>query len=381
MNSNLFLMKIFLFIYIFCFPIFSLLAQSPPGKVIIKSYSNENGKCTSKIQEFDLNNGFSFNYDSITQTIVFDSSFSLIKDFGGIFNLMSSQKQEPPKPYLGIVFQEIPNKENESFGNSIEVTNVLPESSAEEAGIKIGDRILFIDNDKVVNLPQIVQKVQEKSVGDILKIKVERSGKIIELNAKLKARAENINNKLSSLGTINDNSRDLNFIESMTMPQFMIQRPSPRLGITVESMDSEMKKDLKIKKGNGIIITNVIEGSNAQIAGLKLNDVILKIDGIEVTTPLEVKNQVESKTVGSNLEIQLKRYGKSKKIIAVLNEFSGKWDESLGQSEFELNSFPDLNWIDENGNIVFIPLSIEEKIKLIEELKKTKIQQEEKDRK
>ena len=33
-----------------------------------------------------------------------------------------------------------------------------------------------------------------------------------------------------------------------------------------------------------------------------------------------------------------------KKIIAVLNEFSGKWDESLGQSEFELNSFPDLNW-------------------------------------
>ena len=257
----------------------------------------------------------------------------------------------------------------------------MPESSAEEAGIKIGDRILFIDNDKVVNLPQIVQKVQEKSVGDILKIKVERSGKIIELNAKLKARAENINNKLSSLGTINDNSRDLNFIESMTMPQFMIQRPSPRLGITVESMDSEMKKDLKIKKGNGIIITNVIEGSNAQIAGLKLNDVILKIDGIEVTTPLEVKNQVESKTVGSNLEIQLKRYGKSKRIIAVLNEFSGKWDESLGQSEFELNSFPDLNWIDENGNIVFIPLSIEEKIKLIEELKKSKIQQEEKDRK
>ena len=167
----------------------------------------------------------------------------------------------------------------------------------------------------------------------------------------------------------------------MTMPQFMIQRPSPRLGITVESMDSEMKKDLKIKKGNGIIITNVIEGSNAQIAGLKLNDVILKIDGIEVTTPLEVKNQVESKTVGSNLEIQLKRYGKSKKIIAVLNEFSGKWDESLGQSEFELNSFPDLNWIDENGNIVFIPLSIEEKIKLIEELKKSKIQQEEKDKK
>ena len=96
MNSNLFLMKRFLFIYIFCFQLFSLLAQSPPGKVIIKSYSNENGKCTSKIQEFDLNNGFSFNYNSITQNIVFDSSFSLIKDFGGIFNLMNSQKQEPP---------------------------------------------------------------------------------------------------------------------------------------------------------------------------------------------------------------------------------------------------------------------------------------------
>jgi membrane-associated protease RseP (regulator of RpoE activity) len=374
-------MKRFLLIFITFFHIYNLLAQPQPGKVIIKSYINENGKCTSKIQEFDLNNGYSFNFDSISQTIVFDSSFSLIKDFGGIFDLMGSPKKEPPKPYLGIVFQEIQNIENESDGNSIEVTNVLPQSSAEEAGIKIGDRILFIDNEKVVNLPQIVQKVQEKSVGDILKIKINRSGKIIELNAKLKARAENIDNKLSSIGKLENNSREMNFGELLPMPQFMIQRPKPRLGITVESMDDEMKKDLKIKKGNGIIITNVIDGSNAQMAGLKLNDVILKIDGIPVTTPIEVKNQVESKTVGSNLEIQLKRYGKSKKIIAVLNEFCGKWDESLSQTKFDPSTFPDLNWIDESGNVIFIPLTIEEKIKLIEELNQSKIQQEEKEKK
>jgi membrane-associated protease RseP (regulator of RpoE activity) len=173
----------------------------------------------------------------------------------------------------------------------------------------------------------------------------------------------------------------MNFGELLPMPQFMIQRPKPRLGITVESMDNEMKKDLKIKKGNGIIITNVIDGSNAQMAGLKLNDVILKIDGIPVTTPIEVKNQVESKTVGSNLEIQLKRYGKSKKIIAVLNEFCGKWDESLSQTKFDPSTFPDLNWIDESGNVIFIPLTIEEKIKLIEELNQSKIQQEEKEKK
>ena len=362
-------------------PFLIAFGQEQQGKVIIKSYTNENGKYKTYTQEFDLRNGFSYNFDSLSNTIIFDSSFSLINDIDNFFGILNDAKSEIQKPYLGIVFQEVANKENENIENKIEVTNVMPNSSAEEAGILIGDQILFIDNEKVLNLPQIVQKVQEKKVGDILKIKLERQGKLVELNAKLKARTEINNDYLSFFPPTNSHNRGFYLEGEQPMPKFLIQRPNPRLGITVESMNSEMKRDLKIKNANGIIITKIIEGSNAQIAGLRLNDVILKIDDIPVTTPLEAKNQIESKKVGSNLKIQLKRYGKKKTIIAVLNEFSGKWDDTIKQTEFDPSFFPDINWLDENGNTIIIPLNIEDKIKILEELNQSKIPNHEKEKK
>ena len=73
------------------------------------------------------------------------------------------------------------------------------------------------------------------------------------------------------------NSRSMEGILSpfeMGFPSFQMQRPGPRLGVTIATLDEEMKKDLRVKKENGVLVTHVIGNSNAEIAGLKVMRII-----------------------------------------------------------------------------------------------------------
>lgn len=343
-------------------------SQTQNANIIVKTYTNEDGEIDTKSQEFYLNDSIFKLNDSI-QTINHDSEIEFLNDFEQFFKLIRGTENIIPKPYLGIVFQEINNGDNIDKSSSIEVTSIMPNSAAEVAGIQVGDKILTIDNEKAINLPQIVQKVQQKGVGDILKLTIERNGTPIMVEAKLTART---NNDHANVYNWSENQLEKRPpCEHMPMPKFQMQRPNPRLGITVESLDDEIRKDLKMKKGNGIIVTEIVAGSNADQAGIKLNDIILSINDIPVTSPLEVKQGIKCMPFGSDLKISIKRYGKKKILHAILNEVTENWDENITDQEMEFNVFPNIYLFDEQGNKIIIPFSPEEKMEMQKALDKT----------
>ncbi|XTZ19344.1 MAG: trypsin-like peptidase domain-containing protein, partial [cyanobacterium endosymbiont of Rhopalodia fuxianensis] len=98
-------------------------------------------------------------------------------------------------PFLGIqmveVTPEIKNKLQESQGlnlttdKGVLIAKVMPDSPAEQAGLKAGDILRGIGK-KLLNNPGEVQKAVEKTqVGEILHLQIERNGSPINLSVKV----------------------------------------------------------------------------------------------------------------------------------------------------------------------------------------------------
>ena len=67
----------------------------------------------------------------------------------------------------------------------IPITEVLPHSSGDRAGLKIKDRILKVDGRKIKSTGQINQLMQEKDPGDLLTLRINRKGKEMDIRITL----------------------------------------------------------------------------------------------------------------------------------------------------------------------------------------------------
>ncbi len=77
----------------------------------------------------------------------------------------------------------------------------------------------------------------------------------------------------------------------------------------------------------GLYISSVADGSDAQKAGFKSGDYVLKIEGEEVSTEAEANAAIDGKKVGETLTVIVKRNGKEKTITLTLSEYTPKEEE------------------------------------------------------
>lgn len=72
----------------------------------------------------------------------------------------------------------------------------------------------------------------------------------------------------------------------------------------------------EVHVNKGILITNVIENAPAYDAGLKVNDVILKVNDVEVNTIVQLKSMLYSKDEGEIVKITYKR-GEATEVVDI----------------------------------------------------------------
>lgn len=91
------------------------------------------------------------------------------------------------KPFLGVkisnITDEIYNETGMPFG--IYVTDVIPNSAADKAGILTGDVIYSINGQKLMTTDDLFDTLSSKKVGDVIKINVTRGDEVISLEAQL----------------------------------------------------------------------------------------------------------------------------------------------------------------------------------------------------
>ena len=81
------------------------------------------------------------------------------------------------------------------------------------------------------------------------------------------------------------------------------------LGITMGTVDKKVADEMKLSSVKGVYITEVLKGSAADEAGLAKDDVIVRIDGQEITDASSVQAKVSTYHPGDKAEIEYIRKG------------------------------------------------------------------------
>ncbi len=86
------------------------------------------------------------------------------------------------------------------------------------------------------------------------------------------------------------------------------------LGVDIATMDGNLAQRLNIDFVQGVYIAEVLEGGSAKAAGLQNEDIILKINGKNVTTVPELRETVGRSKAGDTLNVTVRRKGRDLEI-------------------------------------------------------------------
>jgi len=88
------------------------------------------------------------------------------------------------------------------------------------------------------------------------------------------------------------------------------------LGVVGQSLNSMVAAQLQLPDVQGVLINSVRPHSPAEKAGLQAGDVLLSINGTEVTNPETLRNMITAAGVGAELDLEILRNGARKMIEA-----------------------------------------------------------------
>jgi len=82
------------------------------------------------------------------------------------------------------------------------------------------------------------------------------------------------------------------------------------IGVTITAVDPSTSKAVGLDEATGVMVQGLLENGAAEKAGIKEGDIILKIDGREVSQPNHLQSYVATKTSGTPVTLTIWREGK-----------------------------------------------------------------------
>ena len=172
--------------------------------------------------------------------------------------------------YLGLVGNNVDSK-------SI-VTQVMTESPAAKAGLQVGDQILSVDGNNITQFDQLLETLRKKKVGQRVSITAKRGEEEKTYDILLTGR-----------------------------PGTSAQATTVSLGLQGEDKDEK------------IVVQRVSVGGSAAKAGVKIGDVITKVDG-KAPGPFQALNEsTQKKSEGDKVQLEIQR-GEEKLDVTVVLE-------------------------------------------------------------
>jgi Do/DeqQ family serine protease len=186
---------------------------------------------------------------------------------------------------LGIGIQDLTEELAESLDmkgqKGVLVNNVTEGSAAEKAGIKKGDVITAINDEKVVDGNSLRNKVAATKPGSEMKLTVLRDGKQQEVTAKLDEYS--LEKAKNSVGQGNDGEDSEEKAKS-----------NGKLGLSLQPLTSEIAKHLGLPATiKGLVVTEIDPEGAAAEKDIQQGDVITEINGKSVETLEDVQTALE----------------------------------------------------------------------------------------
>lgn len=83
-----------------------------------------------------------------------------------------------------------------------------------------------------------------------------------------------------------------------------------RIGLTTQDLTAELARSLAAGVSNGAVVVEVVKGSPAEKAGLRVGDVIVAVNGRAIRGSSDLRNQIGLLAVGTEVEFKVLREGR-----------------------------------------------------------------------
>jgi len=237
--------------------------------------------------------------------------------------------------YLGVGVAEIDSERAKALKltevSGVEVTRVEQESPASKAGLNVGDVIVEYNGQGVVGTEQFVRLVLETPVGRQVSMRVMRNGTPETLTATVASRRDAWAGHPSFNIRIPEFHVELPELPMPDVPKAFMSWRSVALGIEGEALESQLAEFFGVK--DGVLVRAVLNNSTAERAGLKAGDVIVKVDGQNVSKPRDISRILRRKESKTSFPLEIIRNRQTVAINVTLEkESSGRGRAPRGRS-------------------------------------------------
>jgi serine protease Do len=97
-----------------------------------------------------------------------------------------------------------------------------------------------------------------------------------------------------------------------------------QLGVVIQEVTKNLAKQFGLPEPKGALVAQVNKDSAADKAGIKVGDVILRYDGVEVTDTRSLRNAVAATAPGTKVKIELSRSSKAETVTATIGKLEGE---------------------------------------------------------
>jgi len=93
-----------------------------------------------------------------------------------------------------------------------------------------------------------------------------------------------------------------------------------RLGFSAQDLTPDLAEAFGINRNKGVVIARVEADSPADKADMRVGDVIVEVNGRDVSNSAQVRNEIGLLRIGESVKIQVLRNGKSKTLTATVED-------------------------------------------------------------
>lgn len=114
---------------------------------------------------------------------------------------------------------------------------------------------------------------------------------------------------------------------------FLIDEKAGFLGVQIQDLSDQLSDYFKVKDGNGVLVSEVVEDSPAEKAGLKAGDIITKVDDEDIENAGDLTLTIRGYEPETKVSISVIRDRKKKKLKATLGEAEQDFFYKFGNLE------------------------------------------------
>jgi serine protease Do len=201
--------------------------------------------------------------------------------------------------YLGVGVQDVDGDRAKALNlrevRGVELTRVDEEAPAGKAGLKAGDVVMEYNGQRVEGLEQFMRYVRETPAGREVKLLISRGGQTQTVAVTTARRKPMVARSEDGSMRIEIPRMEMPPMPSMPamgmdIPRSNMSWRSGMLGIEGEAVDGPLAEFFGVKEG--VLIRNIGKGTAAEKAGLKVGDVLTKVDASTVATPRQITSTI-----------------------------------------------------------------------------------------